>query len=76
MNKQLTNFFINPEILKWARITIGYSFEMAAKKLGVDVEKLKKWEEGLEEAPIRKIRKFGEVYKRATTVFLLNNFLK
>ena len=73
MDQSTKNFYINPEILRWARITIGFTQENAAKKLDVKVEQLKKWEEGKEEAPLRKIRKFSAVYRRATTAFLLNS---
>lgn len=72
MNQKIRDFCINPSVLKWARITIGYTIEVAAKKLEIETETLTKWEEGIDEPPIRKIRKFAHVYKRATTVFLLN----
>ena len=64
---------INPVLLKWARETIGLSIEMAANKINVDSDMLKKWEEGIIETPTKKIKKLSEVYKRPTTVFLMNN---
>ncbi|MDD5147797.1 MAG: XRE family transcriptional regulator [Candidatus Daviesbacteria bacterium] len=67
------SYCINPEVLEWARKTIGYSLEDAAKRLGVHPDELENWEKGSEEAPIRKIRRFAEIYKRATAVFLLNS---
>jgi len=67
------DFCINPILLKWARETIGLNIEMAAKKINVDSDLLKKWEEGIVETPIKKIKKLSEVYKRPTTVFLMNN---
>ena len=67
------DFCINPALLKWARETIGLSVEMAAKKINVDSDVLKKWEEGIIETPTKKIKKLSEVYKRPTTVFLMNN---
>ena len=67
------DFCINPVLLKWARETIGLSIEMAANKINVDSDMLKKWEEGIIETPTKKIKKLSEVYKRPTTVFLMNN---
>ena len=67
------DFCINPVLLKWARETIGLSIEMAANKINVDSDVLKKWEEGIIETPTKKIKKLSEVYKRPTTVFLMNN---
>ena len=67
------DFCINPILLKWARETIGLSIEMAAKKINVDFDVLKKWKEGTIETPTKKIKKLSEVYKRPTTVFLMNN---
>ena len=67
------DFCINPALLKWARETIGLSVEMAAKKINVDSDVLKKWDEGIIETPTKKIKKLSEVYKRPTTVFLMNN---
>ena len=67
------DFCINPILLKWARETIGLSIEMAAKKINVDFDVLKKWEEGTIETPTKKIKKLSVVYKRPTTVFLMNN---
>lgn len=72
MNPNTENYCINPEILKWARLTIGYNFDTASKKIGVSSETLQDWEKGIEEAPVSKLRKFADVYKRATSVFLLN----
>ncbi|OGD92677.1 hypothetical protein A2697_02635 [Candidatus Curtissbacteria bacterium RIFCSPHIGHO2_01_FULL_41_44] len=73
MDTVTSTYCINPILLKWARESIGYSVEQAANKLKVDVGELTKWERGETETPIKKIRKLSEVYKRATTVFLLNS---
>lgn len=73
MNQPTKNYYITPEVLKWARITIGYDLKTASSKLNIDIKKLEGWESGNEEAPIEKLKKFSEVYKRATVVFLLNN---
>ena len=69
------DFCINPVLLKWARETIGLSIEMAAKKINVDSDVLKKWEEGIVETPTKKIKKLSEIYKRPTTVFLMNKLI-
>lgn len=67
------SFCINPVLLKWARETIGYSIDEAAKKINVHSDELKKWEDGIVETPTKKIKKLSEVYKRPTTVFLFNS---
>ena len=67
------NFCINPVVLKWARNTIGYTINEAAKKINVKADELNNWEEGIVETPIKKIKKLSQVYKRPTTVFLFNS---
>jgi Zn-dependent peptidase ImmA (M78 family)/transcriptional regulator with XRE-family HTH domain len=63
---------IQGEVLVWARKTIGLSIEDAARKLKVDVDKLKDWESGTQSPPIRKIKQFAVVYKRPTAAFLFD----
>jgi Zn-dependent peptidase ImmA (M78 family) len=73
MDTASATYCINPTLLKWARESIGYSVDQAAKRLNVGVDELVKWENGEIETPIKKIRKLSETYKRATTVFLLDS---
>lgn len=60
---------INPDILVWARQTAGYGQEDAAKKLGVSLDTLHKWEAGEGFPTLRQLRIVGNVYKRPTAIF-------
>lgn len=62
---------INPEVLKWARESIGYSIENAAKKLSVDVNKLELWEKGEDYPTYGQLKKISNAYKRISAVFFL-----
>jgi len=63
---------INPELLVWARESIGLSLEIAAKKIGINEERLTKWERGEERPTVKQLKKAANVYKRPFTVFYLN----
>lgn len=65
-------FLINPKILEWARNTIGMGIEEASKRLGVEADTLRKWEEGIEEAPFTKLNQFCVIYKRSSAIFLMD----
>ena len=62
---------VRPELLGWARETLGLSVEDAAKKAGVTGERITAWEEGGERPTIAQLRKLAEVYKRPLAVFYL-----
>ncbi len=67
----------NPAILKWARRSIGYEIEVAAKKIGIsNPEKLKKAEEGKEELTINQLRNAARVYGRPFPIFYLDKIPK
>ena len=66
----------NPEVLEWARVSIGLAREAAAKKIGVDTLVLRYWEEGVEtdDTPgptLGQLRKMAEAYKRPLAALLL-----
>lgn len=62
---------VRPELLVWARETLGLSVDEAAKKAGVNPERIAAWEEGREPPTIAQLRKLAEVYKRPLAVFYL-----
>lgn len=69
----MTSFEVDvaPDVLVWARKSIGLSLDEAAQKIGVDTLTLRFWEEGAESPTIGKLRKMSEVYKRPLAVLLL-----
>src|SRR5262245_43024208 len=64
---------INPELITWARETAGFSILEAAERLGVDADRLTKWEtEASGEAPsIPQLRKVAALFKRPLAAFYL-----
>lgn len=62
---------IKHELLIWAREEAGLDRDVAAKKIGIDVERLIEWEEGKDAPTINQLRKTAEVYKRPLAVFYL-----
>lgn len=64
-----SNAYINHEMLTWARKTVKLSVELAAKKIGVKMEKLESWEKGEEFPTIKQLYKIVNVYKRPFALF-------
>jgi len=62
---------VSPELLVWARETLGLSVDDAAKKAAVSAERLAAWEDGTDRPTIAQLRKLAEVYKRPLAVFYL-----
>lgn len=62
---------INPNLLTWARQTIGLDIEISAKKIAVKKEVLEQWESGEKRPTINQLRKAANVYKRSLAVFFL-----
>lgn len=62
---------LNPNILRWARETAGFSSEDAAKKLGVGVERLKELERGERDPSSRQLLLMAEKYRRPLVTFYL-----
>jgi Zn-dependent peptidase ImmA (M78 family)/DNA-binding XRE family transcriptional regulator len=66
------SFNLSSEVLKWARVSMGYSIEQAAKKAGVPIEKYEDWENGEKKPTYKQLEKLAEtVYKRPLAVLLL-----
>ena len=62
---------INPNLLTWARQTIGLDIDISAKKMAVKKEVLEQWESGEKRPTINQLRKAANVYKRSLAVFFL-----
>lgn len=62
---------ITPDVLRWARVTIGLELEDAANKLKVKLEDLKEWEAGARKPTFSKLQRIADVYKRPTATFYL-----
>jgi len=62
---------VEPSVLVWARNSIGLGEERAAKKIGVVVATLRKWEAGDATPTLPQLRKAAAVYRRPLAVLLL-----
>jgi transcriptional regulator with XRE-family HTH domain len=63
---------VKPELLKWARETAGYQLEGAAKRLGVNVEKLAAVEAGDDSLSFSQLKKAADTYKRPLAAMFLD----
>jgi Zn-dependent peptidase ImmA (M78 family)/DNA-binding XRE family transcriptional regulator len=62
---------INPEIIKWARETAGYSKEETAKKLKLSEKDYEKLEKGEQAPTFRQLKLLANLFKRPLSVFFL-----
>ena len=60
---------INPELLLWARETVGYDLGDAAKKMNISSTRLESWEKGELIPTFKQLLKASDVYKRPVGVF-------
>lgn len=67
---------VNPETLRWARKTASASEEQAAKRAGVEVDRLLAWESGEEQPTVAQLRQLSDLYKRPLAFFLLDEVPK
>ena len=63
--------YITPNVLKWARESARMAEEIAAAKVSVTVDKLKEWENGLNQPTIRQAQTLAKAYKRPFALFFL-----
>jgi transcriptional regulator with XRE-family HTH domain len=65
---------INPALISWARDTAGFTVAEAAKKLGIEEERLVGWEQpAADDGPsIPQLRKLAALFKRPLAVFYLS----
>lgn len=62
-----------PEVLEWARRSIGLTREQAARKIDVSPGQIEEWEEGANDPTIAQMRRMAEAYKRPLAVLLLSS---
>ncbi len=62
---------INPELLSWARTSLGLTTATVADELGVSKETYEAWESGDEQMTLAKLRDAARVLKRPLAVFYL-----
>jgi Zn-dependent peptidase ImmA (M78 family) len=61
---------VNPEVLKWARTSMGLTETAVARKLNKPVETIKEWESGLTAPTYPTLEKMAyELYKRPVAIF-------
>lgn len=70
MNRKI-EAIVESNLLIWARESIGFEIESAAKKIGIKPEKLKQWEQGDSKPSIAQLKKIANIYKRPLAVFYL-----
>src|SRR5215203_2875977 len=63
---------VKPELLLWARNSIGYDRAQAARRINVAEERLAAWEAGDARPTIPQLRKLATVYKRPLAAFYLD----
>ena len=56
-----TQALVNPELLSWARIRSGYSEDVLAKKIHVNIEKIQAWEDGELKPTFRQAQNFARI---------------
>jgi Zn-dependent peptidase ImmA (M78 family)/transcriptional regulator with XRE-family HTH domain len=66
-----TSAYLTPEVLRWARESLGYSIEAAAHRIGVRPEKLEAAEDGEEHITLRQAEKAAKVYDRPLAALFL-----
>jgi len=67
----------NPELLAWARKSLGMSVAEAAQKIGgrdYNQEHIEEWENGTAQPTVKQLRKIAKVYKRPLATFFLSEF--
>lgn len=62
---------VTPEVLRWARESIGASLDDAARRAGVTVERIEAWEAGEAEPTVAKLRALARLYQRPLAVLFL-----
>jgi Zn-dependent peptidase ImmA (M78 family) len=63
--------FVEPSVLRWARRSIDLTEVAAARKIGVDDDRVAAWESGDARPSVSQLRKAADVYKRPLAVFFL-----
>lgn len=62
---------VTPDVLRWARETVGVTVGDAATRAGVSEDRLRAWEAGEAEPTVAKLRALAKLYQRPLSVFFL-----
>ncbi len=73
MAKELIRIDVNPEIIKWARESAGWSYEEVAKKLKISKERYQKIETGEKKLTFKQLKTLANIFKRPLSAFFLPN---
>jgi Zn-dependent peptidase ImmA (M78 family) len=66
-------FNLSPTVLEWARNSMGYTIEEAAKKAGVPSDRYEAWETGKKLPTYKQLEGLAEkVYKRSVAILMLS----
>jgi Zn-dependent peptidase ImmA (M78 family)/DNA-binding transcriptional regulator YiaG len=71
LSEDVERLEVEASVLRWARKSIGLEPDQAAKKIGVSVATLAKWETGDALPTLPQLRKAAATYKRPLAVLLL-----
>lgn len=71
MGRESIRTSINPEVLKWARETAGWTIEEISQKLGVKQVTYQKIESGEKQPTLAVLKKLSNYYKRPLSAFFL-----
>lgn len=63
--------YITPNVLRWARESARITEEIAAARVSVTTDKLKEWEDGINQPTIRQAQALAKLYKRPFALFFL-----
>jgi transcriptional regulator with XRE-family HTH domain len=64
---------VKPEMLQWGRQYAYLSITDAAQKIGISVEKLREWENGVSSPTVNQLHKIAHAYKQLFAVFYLQD---
>ena len=62
---------VNPEVVIWARESIGRNVQEVANRLGVSTELVRRWETGNKKPTLVQVKTLATYYKRPLAVFFL-----
>lgn len=70
--RHMSRIRVEPDVMIWARRSIGLSVAEAAKRIDVSIAVLESWETGERHPTVAQFRKAAAVYKRPTFVLKLH----
>lgn len=71
MTRRSVPALVTPELLRWARETLGLSIQTAAEGLGMAPHDLRAWERGDDRPTFSKLARLAHYYRRSPAAFFL-----